>query len=181
MGSCTALLRGCSRVEPVVVLVAMAGLALRPPRSSRPPARARRTDRRRGWMEMLFGSARRGAPAPPWPPALVGAGAGATRGVARSGGVAMLGSALLPPQHRATHLSSPPAPPPDWHSSSFQPPPPHLAQGSARPPSLLVPDSPAVQSQARNLEARSQSGGAGLTARPSLSLSFSLSPHSDSN
>lgn len=79
MGSCTALLRGCSRVEPVVVLVAMAGLALRP---SRPPARARRTDRRRGWMEMLFGSARRGAPAPPWPPALVGAGAGAARGVA---------------------------------------------------------------------------------------------------
>lgn len=29
MGSCTALLRGCNRVEPVVLVVAMAGLALR--------------------------------------------------------------------------------------------------------------------------------------------------------
>lgn len=34
MGSCTALLRGCSRVEPVVLVVAMAGLALRPPARS---------------------------------------------------------------------------------------------------------------------------------------------------
>lgn len=76
MGSCTALLRGCNRVEPVVLVVAMAGLALRPPRSARP---RRSPAPEPGDAE--DGDAA-GSPAP-WPPAVGARGAGPGRGRGR--------------------------------------------------------------------------------------------------
>lgn len=126
MGSRTASLRGCSRVEPVVLVEAMPARPC-PPRSA---ARALPGDAEDGDAA--------GEPAP-WPPAV-----GAARGGAGEGPGAATGWALPPaPSPRPGPPPAPPRPAPAPPSARARPapdspprpaPPPHLARPRARQP-----------------------------------------------